>query len=355
MAFAWDKPATKYSQGRSRAPSTITANWASLPWKDLYTECKELQEEAVGMAAEDNLTRYNSYIRSKEEEILAVNPEWGSVEENLGERYPFQELPAPKLFKIRRAAAATAIEDFIIRYSIKSFGVSLLQQLTKNISEYKLSDIDGDAYDPVKAAQGLVDGYDNHLISAERLCKHVFGDDTMKGIYNFLMMDTRSSILDKQYASPSRSYCALVPLIMHAFKYHHGVPYTHWERSETRLVTNVKLADAMLWDEELPSKDDIMQARSEGLLIKSGPKTGDVRNPTYTFKLYGKSVLSDYPEYVQVMAAQIWCAHPQNRTKYMILDHLNWDSVPAPLIATESIISTVSKSSKSPDKDYPWL
>lgn len=354
MANPWDKPATKYSQGRSFSSRTTNSNWTSVPWKDLYKACKDAQEVAAYMADQDNLTRYKAYIQKKEVERAALNPEAGSWEGNLSDEIPYQKILPGTMFKIKQKASVAAIEDFITQYNLKSFGVSLLQQLTKNISEYKLSDISGADYSPAKAAECLREGSEDGLISSASLYKQAFTDDTMMGIYNFLMMDTRSSILEKQYAAPAKSYCALVPLIMNAFKYHSSVPYSHWQRSQIRGITNVKLADAMLWDEELPSNDEILQARAEGLLIKSGPKMGDIRNPTYTFKLYGKSCLSDYPEYVQVMASQIWCAHPQNRTKFMVLDHLSWDNIPAPLIATESLISTVSKSSKNATSDFEW-
>jgi hypothetical protein len=64
------------------------------------------------------------------------------------------------------------------------------------------------------------------------------------------------------------------------------------------------------------------------------------------------------PELAQVMLAQIWCAHPENRTKYMILDFKNWDQMPEPLITTEIFISPVAKTKVAKKDDYvidlPW-
>ena len=47
------------------------------------------------------------------------------------------------------------------------------------------------------------------------------------------------------------------------------------------------------------------------------------------------------------MLCQIWLAHPQHRTEYMILDPNNWDTIPAPLIETDLIKTTTSS-------DVPW-
>lgn len=352
MAMPWDTPATKYKVKTSSVARSITAEWSSIPWKALHTECMEAQAADAEMAEAENLQRYQDYIRLEERKRIDMNPEVGSYEGNLSDEIPFQAIPKDKMFRIKQLANVRAIDEFITRYGIKGISTSILSQLTKNLSQYKLSDMSGDTYSPVKAVESLMADSTEGLVDAGRLYRQAFSDDTMMGIYHLLMLDTRSLLLEKQYALPARSYCALVPLIMNAFKLHNAVPYSHWNRSGIRGITNLKLADAMLCEDALPSADEILEARDIGLMTKTGSKAGQVRNPSFTYKLYGKTVLSDYPEYVQVMAAQIWCAHPQNRTKFMVLDHLNWDKIPTPLINNESIVSNARVSVK--DTGLPW-
>jgi hypothetical protein len=57
------------------------------------------------------------------------------------------------------------------------------------------------------------------------------------------------------------------------------------------------------------------------------------------------------------MLSQIWVAHPENRTKYMVLDPLNWDRVPPPLIETDIFQKPVYEISVAvdTDNDLPWM
>lgn len=52
------------------------------------------------------------------------------------------------------------------------------------------------------------------------------------------------------------------------------------------------------------------------------------------------------------MLAQIWVAHPDNRTKYMVLDPLNWDRVPPALIQVEVLEPRTSQVEYT--SDLPW-
>jgi hypothetical protein len=160
------------------------------------------------------------------------------------------------------------------------------------------------------------------------------------------MYDNRSHYLEKQYTGPGKNFCALVPLVLYAFKLVKGIPYRHWYKKDIIGIVNPKLAMAMLWDEKLdpkPSREEIIQAREDGLLVKTGKFAGTRRNPVSTVRLYGTSCISHLPEYIQTMYAQIWCAHPENRTKYMILDPSNWDTMPEALISSEVVTSTPAK------------
>lgn len=305
---------------------------------------------ALATVRADNLQRYKEFILSKELEWGEQNPE-SSNEQNPSEEYPYRDIHPSKVFLIKRNTGAKVVESFVDDKCIKSFGPRLMSEILKFISTYKLSTISGEDYHPAIAttAEGK--------ISAAALYRQVFTDETMLGLYEFLMIDSRSVFLDKQYTSPGRSYCALVPLIMYAFKQHKGIPYEHWDKNQAIGITSPKLYQAMTYQNDTAfSKDEILQARAEGLKIKSGPKEGEMRNPVFTFKLYGATAFKGIPDLQQVMLSQIWCAHPDNRTKYMVLDPNDWDRIPPALIAP-TVVSTSDytfNSTAEPVMDLPW-
>lgn len=349
---SWDSPKRVYKK-----PSKVkvfSGSWRDVPWAELYKECARVQQEAVATAQEANLQRYTDWIEEKRQELQALDPESGSYEGDLGERYPFKKISADKLVRIKVLASTKTCEDFVVVNSIKSFAPQLLTEIVKHISTYKLSTVDGEAYDPKRLE---TDNSSSAEISSARLYRSVFTDDTMQGLYQFLMMDTRSSYLDKQYTAPNKSWCALVPLVMSAFKIHHNVPYAHWNQRELVGIVQPKLYDAMCCETPVFSKTELLEARQEGLMTKTGPNAGKLRNPVYTHKLWGVRAFENIPEYAQTMLTQIWCAHPNNRTRYMILDPDNWDKIPEPLITTDVLVPKISWDSiqhTTDTDDLPW-
>ena len=56
--------------------------------------------------------------------------------------------------------------------------------------------------------------------------------------------------------------------------------------------------------------------------------------PSSTYGLYklGQTELGTLNKLAQMMKCQTWAAHPTNRTKYMVLDPMQWDLMPPSLI-----------------------
>jgi hypothetical protein len=141
---------------------------------------------------------------------------------------------------------------------------------------------------------------------------------------------------------------------MSAFKRYHNIPYNAWNREELKYIVNPELCKAMLYEPETTfSKDELLQLRDQGLTWKSGPNVGTLRNPLYTHTLYGlkDTAFVDVPDLAQVMLTQIWCAHPDNRTKYMVLDPLNWDRIPPSLINPAIFVAPTYLNTS---QDLPW-
>ena len=183
-------------------------------------------------------------------------------------------------------------------------------------------------------------------------------DTTRQAQHRVLVYLNRGELLDKQTQGDNPNYCTLVPLIMSAYKRYNNIPYETW-RTAKRLefVVPHQLLEAMECGEQYKTccdlgSDIIMQAREEGLTYKSGKSAGTLRSATTTWQLTGVTHpdIKQLPKLAQTMLAQIWCAHPQYRNSYMILDPTNWDAMPLPLVSTELFTGTQPVSTP----DLPW-
>ena len=244
----------------------------------------------------------------------------------------------------RKAGQKAATDIWIPRYKLGSLLVSVLPQIMAHVANkpFRLEEL--------VTTEGQIDG--------AKMLKSAFdfSNDWERGLYIFLMLDTRSPYLTSQYKGDGVQFCSLVPLIPYAFKLHHKISYSRWDRSTLKWVVNKSLCDAMLHEGQY-TRDELLQARELGLVYQNGPSKGKSRNPQTNFKLWATKggCLQGVPPLAQVMYSQIWCAHPSNRTPYMVLDPNNWDIMPAPLIAENIFMPTqkVTKSSNS-YSDLPW-
>jgi len=201
----------------------------------------------------------------------------------------------------------------------------------------------------------------NGLISGTRFKYDNFKTPWLRGLFLFLMINTKSVYLKLQYKAPHKHFGALVPFIMYAHKLVKGTMYSEWDRDEIHEVVHSDLATAMTYEMPEFSRDRLLQLRTEGLTIKSGVGVGQLKNAITTHKLNTSVTDTDWnqvPSLVQVILTQIWMAHPDNRTKYMILDINEWDKMPGSLVPREvvskPILTTqVVKKSNSPI-DTPW-
>lgn len=182
--------------------------------------------------------------------------------------------------------------------------------------------------------------------------------DWWKGLVRFIMIDPRGlTMKDKQYTSPGRQYCSLVPIVLAAHKLYNDVPYSHWDRSTLRSVVNKSLADAMLFEPEFEfTSEEILEIRDQGLTVKSGARSGQMNKPESTYKMFGIEDVNfkAIPNLAQVMLAQIWCAHPNNRTDLMVLDFVNWDKMPEKLADSNILIRQPSEQTESKGSELPW-
>jgi hypothetical protein len=169
--------------------------------------------------------------------------------------------------------------------------------------------------------------------------------DWDKGLYVFLVKYARGTLVKEQTKADRINFSGLVPPYMAAHKMYGDVPYSSWQREPSSQLMPDSLYKAASTVVTLGS-DELLRLRELGL--KGRPATT-------TASLYGltDTPLAGLPMYSKVMLTQIWCAHPLNRTKYMILDAENWDGMPEPLVDMDVLV-TPPKSNSSNDEPL-WV
>lgn len=341
-----------YKQRQPGLVKTITADWRSIPWE----VAEEIYSEAAGLAEETAMAQYCQHIKEKYPDVDTSNPQ------------------LPNRVAIRRKAGNKAVVDnFVPRYKLQDTGINVIAQIVAHLATLAVTTVEGESICDERMKFLLspeVLGYSSpefqtqEALSGLNFLKHHFKTPYMMGLYRFLMLDTRGAYLTKQYTGDARNYCALVPLIMSAFKRYHKIPYNAWNRDEIKWIVNPDLCEAMLY--EFPehklgeihpfyNKENLLKLREHGLTWKSGTKQGTQRNPLYTHSLSGMqgTEFSNVPDLAQVMLTQIWCAHPDNRTKYMVLHPDSWDMIPPSLINTD-IFLPATDSKINLDDSMPW-
>ncbi len=251
--------------------------------------------------------------------------------------YPFEEYA--KLNK-------TQLEALTAEHYISAFSSWMLPQIVAYYGTWQLV-LAGDKIDPMLTA------------------KQNIRTPWEIGLWRVATQLKRGNLVKLQSRPENANYSALVPLILCGQKKYNGVPYHRWDLQEACPLVDESLLEAMLWrDDDVYNlgSERILQIRTQGLTIKSGPKMGEVYKPTATWCLKGikDTEYASVPTLAATMLAQIWVAHPTLRSEYMVLDPYNWDRMPPPLV-TQEIFKTPDPKLPKPRKSYsdgsdlPWL
>jgi hypothetical protein len=253
--------------------------------------------------------------------------------------YPFEEFAE---------ATLEELEDVAERQKIPQYNSWMMPQLVAKFGQFK----------PI---------YVNTKIDAAQTLMHNLGSDPkLRGMYLVATKLPRGKLIQKQNSPQGAHYGALVPLVMAGMKKYQNIPYSHWNREDIRYVVDKNLAQAMVL-EDVPqlSLERLLEIRILGLLAKSGRTEGQAKNPLSTWALTGiqDTELGHLPKLAVTMLTQIWLAHPSIRNEYMILDPINWDSMPEPLVAREifidpKVLATTTKATKvvkNNDDNLPWF
>lgn len=303
---------------------TITRDLRSIPFDRAFRLC----EEAVALA----LATQQQILDDKfSESVLKLEQAYTNANEAPSEVSLADQVTQPRLDRkeiARQTRQKTLVEEFIPQYKLDT----TLQLYTMPEIVRWIGRVYSDQWlREVMTAEGQIDG-----LKAVRSIFD-FNQDWDKGLYYFLMLDARSSYIKTQYKGDGRNYCSLVPLILYAFKLLHSIPYSQWDKATLPWAVNESLCNAMLCEIPEVTREELLEIREMGLVFKTGQKAGTTRNPATTYRLTGinSTKIGGLPELAQTMLSQIWCAHPTNRTKYMVLDPHNWDQIPTPLVSEQ--------------------
>lgn len=308
-----------YSKKGSTIFTSAKRNIDDIPWH----EANDIYMASVKEANAAEQTRldydYAKQLEQLEEDYNDNNE--APYEGNFSDQYkrPMAALTPFQVFKFCRDRIA---DEFVIKYGLVNQIDWLMPQLMTLLGNMPT----------VKNKEGFISGM--------RFRNDNFTTPKLKGIYWFLMIDTRSSYLKLQYKAPHKAYCSLVPLVLYAQRLVKGTAYSDWDADEVQYVVNPELAAAMKCTYPDFTNEQLLEQRVKGLTT---PKTGIMKPPHTTHTLSGDEVkngiFKSVPKLAQVMLTQIWCAHPSNRTTYMILDPYDWDNAPKPLISTDVLAS----------------
>jgi hypothetical protein len=169
------------------------------------------------------------------------------------------------------------------------------------------------------------------LIDAKALIEqYIAPSNELLALYWSFREPSRSAVVEDQRGNPN--YCSLVPVIPAAFKRYANINYSSWDMESLQFLIAPNLYEAMTVP-EIPAMtpEEVLIEREEALRTAA---TGKMKPAASTYTLYPKrneSKLRGLPMLTRIMICQTWCAHPSTRTKYMILDPMNWDNMPQPL------------------------
>lgn len=292
---------------------------SEFPFEKLFNVVRNSGRNITEKLTTEALENHKRYVAQSI--LIEYSNREDSYEGNEEEDYPFKGIDPILVKKETLLAKTAAARAFLELYSIAEYSEWFIPQMLSRISTIPLVRLEDGKYDP-------------RSLFAE------FGKDpVLRGIYILCMHQTRGDFVNLQYKSP---FCALVPLILNAFKKYQQIPYSAWSTDGLDLIVDPHMYDAMTFDPSMYleglDKNDLLKIRDLSMLYKTGKLTGTMRNPVSTHKLYGTpSPFNKFPWLVQVMIFQIWCAHPSNRNENMVLDPMNWDTMPEPLVDVSMI------------------
>lgn len=197
---------------------------------------------------------------------------------------------------------------------------------------------------------------DTEIISCSDVYNTAWNNPKLLAIVEIFKISARGFLLSTMTTETCRDYSKLVPLVFAAYKKYAGVSYSRWSREDCWKLIESTLADAITTqiDGDEFTVEDILTARDNALLVKTGENAGTRNNPVSTYMMYpsGDSILYGINTLLQHILCQTWCAHPSNKSKYAILDTMNWDNQNITPLISQEVMKPTTKIEL--DDSNPW-
>lgn len=181
--------------------------------------------------------------------------------------------------------------------------------------------------------------------------------DADRALYFIAQDPARTNYIASMQKNPE--YSALVPLILAGYKKYSNINYLDWDKDSLKLgipeslmqclEVNLKgfiqkLNEYRTYTTDI--KEEILSYRDAAYLETLGSMRSKL-NVTTSYNLSAtKTPFADTPRLFKYIELQGWLAHPSLRNKYMILDVRQLDSIPEPLVNTETLTRI---------EDHPFL
>lgn len=184
-------------------------------------------------------------------------------------------------------------------------------------------------------------------------------DTPLKRVLYLLSRVNRSRLIKAQSQHPQ--YASFTPLVALGLKRMQGISYEFWRGYKGReWILEPRLLEAIAAACPDLGSARLLEIRDQGLSTKSGKNLGTKKPVVSTWALYGiqDTELGHLPKLTQTMLTQCWITHPTKRTGDMILDPLDWDNMPQPLVPVEIFVQEKPAEAKpvatKPRQALPW-
>jgi hypothetical protein len=266
----------------------------------------------------------------------ALEAENKAAEYKLKDKYvEITELSPDELDKIRKEANYKVVSAFVEQYGIANKWSWLAHQMLSHIGDQEKLDL---------CTEWSESGEVPNSIPVRDILGEIIGSDKWElGLYRMMTKVPRSLMMTNQTSPEHLPVCSLVPIYMAAFKKYQNIPYCAWDKDEARFFVEAELYAAMMSPKlpEFVTNEELLSIRDAGLKYTSRGKKDLGQQKSHDPRTYHQltgindSGIGMLNRYARAMVTQIWCAHPMNRHKYMILDPWNWDNMPNPLVTTK--------------------
>ena len=300
----------------------INGSLASIPWEEAYRIYENAATLSLANYRDAREAHYqDQYAKELQRRNLLqeqLNPEAGSYEGDVNLEYSPPAMTTEETREVRQRGGEEALLEYFIKpYQLKSFGMRVMEEILVIYKNHKLNKAGPSG--TICGKQYLLDNFDPK-------------DEKSLGIYRFLQFNQRSAWLGGSATKEGKRFNNLVPLILFAHKLYNSIPYNSWSRETLHYVVNSQLAEAMLMEPPTLSTERKLELRDQGLMAK-----GERRSAQTTYMLYNlkNTEIGELNNLSKAILLQTWCAHPTNRTKYMVLDPKDWDAMPTPLVSPD--------------------